>query len=967
MPKYPKKLIEVAMPLDDINKASAYEKMPGIGAHPRGIHHWWARRPLVAARAVLFAQLVNDPGGERGWYTGKSKEDANRERERLFDIIRDLVKWENTDNEEVLERARTEIRKSWAETCKITGEDPDTMPPFLDPFSGGGTIPIEAQRLGLESYGSDLNPVAVMIGKALIEIPPKFAGLPPVGPIPKNEEQNLPNKTWKGAEGLAEDVRRYGIWIREEAQKRIGHLYPKVKVIQEKDGIYRHINSEDLANPKVKIEELTVIAWLWARTIASPNPAYREISVPLVKSFWLCNKKGKEAWVSPNISEDGRSYQFEVKYGAPENVESINGGTQLSRGANFQCLMSGIPMPGEYIKNEGKSGRMSQKLMAIVAEGKRGRVYLSPTEEMEKIAESAKPIWLPEAPIGDDKRSMFTPLYGLTHFKHLFTNRQLVALTTLSDLVLEARQKAIKDAKEVGWIDDERGLSNDGQLATSYGDAISVYLTFAIDRAADFNNSLTGWRPGNEKIMGLFNRQAIPMVWDFGEANILAEVVGGFITHVKYQSQCLLKVYPFSQGKVFQSDACQNYGFYSPIISTDPPYYDNIGYADLSDFFYVWMRRTLKTSFPNIFSTVLVPKDEELIASPYRHGGNDAAEKFFLNGMTRAIQNMAINGHPAFPTTIYYAFKQSESDNQGVSSTGWETFLGAVLSAGFAITGTLPLRSEQNIRMLSIGTNALASSIVLVCRKREENASTIFRRQFLRELEETMPEALDIMVGGKGNISPIAPVDLAQAAIGPGMAVFSQYAAVLEMDGTPMTVRTALTLINKAIDEYFTQAEGDMDAKTRFCVDWFQTYGFKTGSFGEAQVLATAKGTAVDGIARSGVLESGGGKVRLYKVSEYPADWNPETDSNTSIWEACHQLSRSLKESETSAAELLARMPDKAEAIRQLAYRLYTLCERKGWAEDAGNYNELITSWHEVVETSQKTNVAEPQRDLPFA
>lgn len=959
MTKYPKKLIEVAMPLDDINKEAAREKSIRHG-HPSTLHLWWARRPLAAARAVLFAQLINDPGGERGWgaYPGQTKEDATRERERLFDIIRDLVKWENTNNEEVLKRARVEIRKSWAETCKITGEDPDKMPPFLDPFSGGGTIPLEAQRLGLESHGSDLNPVAVMIGKALIEIPSKFPGRAPVGPVPIEEKnQSLPNKTWKGAEGLAEDVRRYGSWMREEAFKRIGNLYPQVQVVQEKGGSYRHATPEDLENPKIKVEKLTVIACLWARTVASPNPAYRNTHVPLVRSFWISTKKGKETWVKPEINEDGKNYHFEVMTkGSPslEGTVNRNGGI---------CILSGTPMPFTYIRSEGLAGRLDIRLMAIVAEGKKGRIYLSPISYIEEIAKKAEFTWKPDGLLPVKHRNFQTPAYGMPNLGDLFTNRQLAALTTFSELIFEAREKVISDAKVVGWEEDGKGLNYHGISATAYADAIATYLSLAVSRSANTICSLAVWSQSREQSVNVFSRQALPMNWDFPEVNPFAGAAGDFALTTSSMAKTINKLPCNYSGEVEQRNALELNLPDKVIFSTDPPYYDNIGYADLSDFFYTWLRPSLKQIYPDIFSTLLVPKVEELIASPIRHGGKEASEKFFLNGMTEVMKNMSSLSHPAFPVTIYYAFKQSESDSEGVSSTGWETFLDAVLRAGFAINGTLPLRTERPTGV-KVNFNALASSIILVCRKRDADAPTILRRQFLRELDETMPEALSIMVGGKGNISPIAPVDLAQAAIGPGIGVFSQYAAVLEMDGTPMTVRTALTLINKAIDEYFTQAEGDMDAKTRFCVDWFQTYGFRPGAFGEADVLARAKGSAVETIAASGVLESGSGKVRLYKVSEYPADWNPETDSNTSIWEACHQLSRSLKTSETSAGALLSRMSDKAEPIRQLAYRLYTLCERKGWAEDAGNYNELITSWHPIVEASQQTGVKETQRDL---
>jgi putative DNA methylase len=949
MIKAPKKLIEVALPLDDINTGAAYEKLPGIGPHPRGIHHWWARRPFAAARAILFAQLVNDPGGERGWgsYAGQTKEDALKEREELFTIIRGLADWKQTNNKILLKQAHDVIQKSWRETCELNkgkpGFDPDKLPAFHDPFAGGGAIPLEAQRLGLEAYASDLNPVAVMINKAMIEIPPKFAGKAPVGPIPDGE-QSSPNVDggWTGAKGLAEDVRRYGHWMRKEAEKRIGHLYPKIKI------------TEEMAKERPDLEayvgrELTVIAWLWARTVKSPNPAYAHMDVPLVSNFMLSTKKGKEAYVEPVV--EGDSYRFEVRVGKPKDMEAAKKGTKLGRGAKFRCVLSDAPIAPDYIKSEGRAGRMGARLMAIVAEGDRSRVYLDPTNDMVRVAHSAEPSWKPETPIPNDPRALWTPPYGLTTFGDLFTPRQLVALNTFSDLVQEARERVIADAKRTGLHDDGVGLDAGGSGATAYGDALATFLSFSINRCADFNNSLTGWNQSNEKIMHLFNRQAIPMVWDYGECNIIEDVVGGFSQVVNFQAKCIKIVEPRNNGFAIQCQAQDQRISSGKIISTDPPYYDNIGYADLSDFFYTWLRRALKDIFKDIFLTISVPKSAELVATPYRHNGKDNAELFFMNGMRMAMLNLATNSHSAFPATIYYAFKQSETKDIGTASAGWESFLEAVVQSGFLISGTWPLRSEQTTRMIGMGTNALASSIVLVCRKRDKNAPSIPRRQFLRELKEELPEALEAMIGGKKGASPIAPVDLAQAAIGPGMAVFSRYSGIIEADGSKMSVHDALIQINKVIDEFFNEAEGDMDSDTRFCIDWFMQYGFKQAEYGQADVLARAKGTTVEGLAVAGVVETGGGKVRLLKFEEYPENWDPEKDTRTPTWEALHQLIRALRSGgEEKAGLLLKKMAERTESIRQLAYRLYTLCERKGWAEEARAYNELIASWHGTIE-----------------
>lgn len=721
--KYPKKLIEVALPLDDINKACAYEKMPGIGPHPRGLHQWWSRKPLAACRAVLFAQMVNDPGGERGWggYPGQTREMAQLEREKLFDIIRDLVKWENTNNEELLKRARAEIRKSWEQTCKITGDDPTKLPSFLDPFAGGGSIPLEAQRLGLEAHASDLNPVAVMICKALIEIPPKFSGHRPVGPLPGSDKQNKMKVTQdcSGAKGLAEDVRRYGHWMRAEAFKKIGHLYPQVDMPKEYGG-----------------GKANVIAWLWARTVASPNPAYKGVHVPLTSKWWLCNKEGKETWVEPVVASDGMSYRFEVRKGKltpNENTRVSNGtGFPNSKGkktkATFQCLLSGTPINGEYIDNEANAGRLGARLMAIVAEGVRGRVYLPPNEYIEmEMADKLQsyvqdPVFQANLPTQECRGTFASNAqgrrYGFFTFKDYFTPRQLVALTTFSDLVLEAREKVIADARAAGWPDDGIGLHDGGTGASAYGDAVAVYLAFAVDRTADFNNSLTIWLPGNEKIMHLFDKQAIPMVWDFGESNVLANVVGGFSTNIEYQSKCLIKTSPIVCSHSAQFDVVGDNLLPDLIVSFDRPYFDNIGYSDLSDFFYVWLKKTIGPIFQDLFLTTLTPKTQELIATPYRHGNSGQPEEIFMNKMASALININRSCHVVFPVTIYYAFKQTETKNDGTFSKGWVAFLDGICRSGFAVTGTWPLRTEQTFRTNSLKSNSLASSIVLVCRKR---------------------------------------------------------------------------------------------------------------------------------------------------------------------------------------------------------------------------------------------------------
>ena len=991
--KIKKKLIEVALPLDAINTAAAYEKMPGIGPHPRGLHLWWARRPLAAARAVIFAQMVDDPSeyvdvllsdpkqkraaerelkkrlaAKRSLAHDDAPEPmleeiiAEQERNRLFAILKKLVLGENTTNEEVLKPARRQIWQSWRRACAENAAHPrateifdrHTLPAFHDPFAGGGALPLEAQRLGLEAHASDLNPVAVLINKAMIEIPPRFAGQAPVNPEFR-QEKRLIERGWTGAQGLAEDVRYYGQWMREEAAKRIGQLYPRVeiteKMVAERPDLKRY-----------KGRKLTVIAWLWARTVKSPNPAFADVEVPLASTFMLSTKKGKEAYVEPVI--EGRGYRFTVKVGEPPNAAATKTGTKLSRGANFRCLMSGSPITGDYIKAEGQSKRMGARLMAIVAEGDRERVYLALTSTHKAVAQAALPTWRPEVTISGSNQYLGVRPYGVEQFDQLFTNRQLLALNTFSDLVGEATGRVWRAAVAVGLPDDGLPLGDGGSGAKAYAEAVGVYLAFAVDRCSDFNNVCTRWVPGNQKVMNLFGKQAIAMTWDFPEAAILHETVGGFVPASSFIADCILKLPQQGIGGATQQDAMTSLQSNGKVISTDPPYYDNIPYADLSDFFYVWLRRSLRTVFPDLFATLAVPKADELVAFSYRHRSKEAAEVFFLDGMTRAMWRLAEQAHPAFPITIYYAFKQSETKgNEGTSSSGWETFLDAVIRSGFAISGTWPLRSEQQYRMRSMGANALASSIVLVCRPRPADTPMATRREFVAALKSELPVALTHLQRGN-----IAPVDLAQAAIGPGMAVYTRYAKVLDAEGKALSVREALVLINQTLDETLVQQEGDFDADSRWALAWFEQSGFDEGEYGIAEMLSKAKNTSVAGMVDAGILASKGGTVRLLKPEELPPDWNPTTDSRLTAWEMVHHLVRALEAGgESVAAELAAQLGAKAEAARELCYRLYTLCERKKRAAAALSYNSLVQSWPEINRLAREEQKAEAEQTSLFA
>jgi putative DNA methylase len=959
-----KKLIEVALPLEAINVASAREKSIRRG-HPSTLHLWWARRPLAAARAVIFAQMVDDPSSYPDLFpTEKAQE---KERQRLFKIIEELVQWENTTNEDVLQKAREEIWQSWRRACAENADHPRAaklfdrhkLPAFHDPFAGGGALPLEAQRLGLDSYASDLNPVAVLINKAMIEIPPKFAGWPPVNP----EWQSKPARekelrVWRGAQGLAEDVRYYGKWMRDEAAKRIGHLYPRVEITAEM------VKTRPDLEPLVG-QNLTVIAWLWARTVKSPNPAFGDVDVPLVSTFMLSTKPGKEAYIEPVIEDGG--YRFRVKVGKPKNAEAAKNGTKLSRGANFQCLMSGTPIPSEYIKAEGKAGRMGARLMAIVADGQPGQTYLSPTRQMENAGLEAKPDWRPETEFLQQALGFRVGNYGMTKWSDLFAPRQLVALATISDLIREARLRVGRDALAAILPDGNMPACGDGAGATAYADAVAVYLGFAGSRMADRHSSLCRWDPNPSgyapKIANTFGRQALPMVWDYVEGNPFSPSSGNLLDATHWVAKVIdTALTGVGGGSALQIDARSQELSAGKVVSTDPPYYDNVGYADLSDFFYVWLRRSLQPAFPDLFAMLAVPKAEELVATPTRHGGMEKAEAFFLRGMTQAIHRLAEQAHPALPVTIYYAFKQAESNAvEGTASTGWETFLDAVIRAGFAMSGTWPMRTELSNRMRSVGSNALASSIVLVCRPRRADAVNATRREFVSALKAELPVALAHL-----QRSNIAPVDLAQAAIGPGMAVYTRYSQVLDAAGKPTTVREALTLINQALDEVLTAQEGDFDADSRWALQWFEQYGFAEGEYGVAETLSKAKNTSVGGLVGAGVVQSKAGKVRLLKPIELSGAWSPTSDTRLTAWEVVHHLVRLLENGESAAAELVKTLGSKAEIARELAYRLYTVCERRRRAAEALSYNALVQSWPEITRLAREGVSSKPNQGRFF-
>jgi putative DNA methylase len=891
---YKPKLIEVALPLEDINRESAREKSIRHG-HPSTLHLWWARRPLAACRAVLFAQLVDDPSAHPDKFP--TEEDQKAERDRLHGIISRLVVWENIHDEKLLREAHEEILKS-----------ADGNPPsILDPFAGGGSIPLEAQRLGLEAHASDLNPVAVLINKALIEIPPEWAGHAPVFPGAASERMS-----WPGTTGLAEDVRCYGKWMRDEAEKRVGHLYPKVKI----SGV-----------------DAPVIAWIWARTVICPNPACAG-TMPLVRSFWLGKKKGKERYVVP--IPEGKRVRFEI--GGPDGVPRE--GTVGRTGA--VCLLCGTPVPLSYIREEGKAGRMGAQLMAIAAEGMRQRYYVAPTEEHEKAADIPRPDDVPEAELPEQALGFRVQGYGMQTWADLFTNRQLTALATFSDLVQDVRARARADGADAG-----------------YADAVATYTALAVSRLTDYSSTSTTWasNPQMEILRSTFARQALPMTWDFAESNVFGPSSGTPDVMIAAISRAiaLLPTNPCA-GSATQKPAASVH--ISSLVSTDPPYYDNVGYADLSDYFYVWLRRSLGKTYPDLLGTMLTPKADELVADPFRHHGRENAEQFFEHGFTDVFRRICEDTPGGYPITVFYAFKQAEADNDGGhASTGWETLLQGMLTGGWAVTATWPVNTERGGRMRDVGSNALASSVVLACRPRPANAGFTDRRGLITALRQEFPDALRKLEQGK-----VAPVDLRQAAIGPGMAVFSRYARVNEPDGSPMRVRAALSLINQVLDEKLSQLEGDVSAETRWCVEWFKQFGFDSGPFGTAETLSKGIDTSIDGLERCGALKSRAGKVKLLSVRDLPDSYDPREDERTSEWEICLHLAKALEfRGMADAAALMAEARDvptvDLDDVKELAYLLYSIAEKKGWAETALLFNNLGTSWTDLEDASRRAGV----------
>ncbi|MDW9593796.1 DUF1156 domain-containing protein [Sinorhizobium meliloti] len=955
------KLIEHSLPLEAINLANKTKnKAPKY--YPTKVHKYWAHRPLATSRAVLFGQLVDDPSAWKDKFP--SDEDQARERRRLHKIIEEMVEWPKPDSkdrkrfERAIEAARYEIARSLAWGL---GEEPPTEPkaviaylqekgpPVYDPFCGGGSIPLEAQRLGLRAYGSDLNPVAVLVTKALIEFPPKFANLPPIHPA-VDGERDLAGRDWKGAQGLAEDVRRYGRWIHDEAEKKIGDLYPQATLPDS--------------------SEATVIAWLWARTVASPDPAQRSAHVPLASSFVLSSKAGKEAIVVPvkdATAKDGWRFTVKPNGVTKEELAAAVNGTKTARGANFTCLLSGAAIDSEYVKAEGKARRMGVRLMAVVAEGARGRIYLEPSSEHEAAAIVNAPDMAElEQDLPKNPRWFSPPDYGMPQYSDLFTARQLTALATLSDLIGEARQKVLADAKGARVFanhpDPEKSLTEGGTGPAAYADTVATYLACALSRACEYNSSIATWLPKDSAIRSTFSRQAIPMIWDFSEANPFAKSSGGWVSAVETSSEYLMMYDAGSQAKCFAINAPENsYPIKPALISTDPPYYDNIGYADLSDFFYVWLRRSLKNIHRDLFRRLVTPKKEELVATPYLDNrGTEAAEQHFMSGMSEALAAMRRASTEA-PLAIYYAFKQSEARADGILSPGWAAFLQAVADSGLQVDATWPVHTEASNRSIGNNANALASSVVLVCRARAEDARTISRRDFLRELKPVMKRAIE-----DHQKAGVPLPDRRQAAIGPGIGIFSKYAAVREADDSEMSVASALALINREIDEALSEGTEALDPESRFALEWYQISGYRLVSGGAGTAISMLQGfnLAEGRMNASGLFRSRGGDAKLLTRAEmHEADpkWRPTSDGIFTVWEMAQHLARVFHAEDggiDKAGHILAENRRSGPDVLLVAERLFEIATTKGENDEALIWNQLQTAWPEIERAADRAEEA---------
>lgn len=887
---YKKKLIEVALPLDEINDASSKEKSIRQG-HPSTLHLWWARRPLASCRSVLLAQLIDDPSEHLDKFPTKKQQD--RERQRLMDLIAQAAPWKSIENQNLISDLKKEIAASKADEVCV-----------LDPFSGGGSIPLEAVRLGLHAVGGDLNPVATIISKATAAIPKKFSGMKPKHP-------NAQSRTdYVGLDGLSEDIRCFGDDLLSIMKSKIGKYYPKV------------------TGPKN--ESLDVVAWLWVRTVKSPNPAFSDVEVPLVRQNFICTKEGNRSWVKVKFDKKNRKIVLVI-----ESERAGDHPPELEKYAealNFKDFASGGSIPQNYIRETANSVGLGYMPLAIVASGGRNRLYLSFSND--SLVEVPSSEFLDEHDAPRISGYFNPPLWGHKTFGSLFHSRQKFALQTFSEEVLNMKNHVQKITR-----DEE------------YTKFILLYLTLGVGRIANRLSSFTIWNPEGETIEQTFSEQGVPMVWDFAEPNLLGDATGSWSKSLEYIYKVVQRL-PTGHAEIINESAAKLKvsGGRPIVISTDPPYFSSITYADFADFFYLPFRSILKEIYPDIFRTITSPKTEEAVAAWHRFDGDKAkASQHFKTQLGAALKNSSAMADDAFPLTIYYAFKSTEisKGSEGIASA-WESILDIIIDAGLQVVRTWPLRTER-ISGRKASKNVLASSIVIVCRKIKNRDSAITQREFISEVKKVLPNAIELLKEQRIN-----PADLPQAIVGVGMEIFSKYRAVIDSSDKKLTVRDAISIINDLSESTTSKSAFSFDEFTQWALLWLQINGFNEGEYGEALKIAQAKSVDLDLAKDRGIIESKSAKIKLVAPSKLVPEKFESKVSTASLWEISTVLASTLAQhGEYATATLLSETKADVQTVRDVSYRAFELCEKHKTSSDAILFKGLIESWDEIVKASK--------------
>jgi putative DNA methylase len=883
-----RKLIEVALPLDEINAACKADKDRKTGTI-RNLHKWFAPMPLPAWRALLFATLIDAPGNEA-------------DRAQLLDIIKRLVKHgaDLPDNADLAEATQV-LSEAW------NGETPVVM----DPFCGGGSTLVEAQRLGIQSLGSDLNPVPALVSRTLTELLPAQHGLPPTHP-PESHTQALfgHSSVAQDYEGLAEDFRYYATGVLDKVRETTKENYPL------RQG----------ENP---------VAWIWARTARCVNPACG-IRTVLVTTWWLSKKPGDLAWIEHTVA-DG---QVHLRVVGNQASGSPPEPPKAPRGTTFQCLACGSLVSDSQLIEQGRRGEIGYRLLAVAATVDGRRVYRDPLPGEESTALAVRiPDDLPNVAQSDDTRSFSGPRYGFPNFTDLFMPRQLATLSAFADETARLYATLL-----MGGTNEARAT------------AIVTLLGLAVGQLALVGSTETRWRlrvAAHAKAEGAFSRNDLRLNWDFAETYFASASVGDWLETVN----SMIRAFEYAAhgvGKVLKADARVARADRPALVATDPPYFDAIDYADLSDFFYIWHRRALRGIHPDLYSTVATPKSGELIASARRHHNDkDAAREYFVEGFTQTFGNLSRSLHPDLPLVVVYASKEQRA---GDEETRWSAILTAILAAGLEVTSTWPIHGTGSSRMIGIGANAVASYIVMTCRPRPSGAGATSLNEFARTLRRELGPAVRDLQS-----SSILPIDLAQAAMGPGMQIFSRYREILDQNGRRVPVEQALRLINQALSEILDEQEGELDPESRFAVRWWEQHHWEPGPFGDADKAARPLGIAVEDVVAAQIAAADVGTVRLAGRGSLNRDWQPAADSRPTAWEAVHHLADRLIDGggELDAARLMADLGDFRDSAMALVYRLHDIAARRGWTDDQERYNALIHSWADLVKLGASQSAAE--------